>query len=319
MLKVSIIIPVYNVENYLKRCLNSVINQTYKNIELLLIDDGSTDRSGIICDEYNERYSFFVNVIHKTNGGLSDARNVGIKEATGDYIMFVDSDDFINEKMVEILVNCVNKTNANIVACDFEKVTSDNEILPIYNEKSKVISGRDLIKQIFTGEEKNISFISVCKLIEKKILIDNDIYFPVGRYYEDTFTTHKILLEASKVVVLKQKLYYYRTREGSITMSAYNRKKVKDAILADKEVIITFEKKSDYEMLVLAFKNYCRSQILYYRNIMKSGYNKNLLGKVYLSYKNIWKKYNKRCKLQLKYKIIYKLFIIFPDIICRIF
>lgn len=116
--KISIIVPVYNVEQYITRCIESITSQTYRNIEILLIDDGSTDNSGNICDEYQKKDSR-VMTFHKTNGGLSDARNYGIKHASGQYLCFVDSDDYISKHMVEILYNNLIKYSADISACGF--------------------------------------------------------------------------------------------------------------------------------------------------------------------------------------------------------
>lgn len=123
--KISIIVPIYKVEIYLRKCVDSIVNQTYKNIEILLIDDGSPDNCGIICDEYAKKDER-IKVIHKKNGGLSDARNYGIEASSGDYIMFVDSDDYISKDMCEILLKKALENNADIVSCNFKEIYIDN-------------------------------------------------------------------------------------------------------------------------------------------------------------------------------------------------
>ena len=122
---ISIIVPIYKVEIYLRKCIDSIVNQTYKNIEILLIDDGSPDNCGIICDEYAKKDER-IKVIHKENGGLSDARNYGIEASTGDYIIFIDSDDYVSESMCENLLICALENNADIVSCNFKEIYIDN-------------------------------------------------------------------------------------------------------------------------------------------------------------------------------------------------
>ena len=207
---ISVIIPIYNVEQYLDECLNSVINQTYKKIEIILVDDGSTDNSGNICDEYKKKDNR-IKVIHKANGGLSDARNVGIKLASGKYIQFIDSDDFIDNDMIEILYNLIKENDADISMCS-------NYILVGKKKKSdcsgkKYIYNRiEALKEILLDQK--VRSYAWNKLIKRELL--NNIEFPKGKVFEDILTIPKLFEISSKIIFLDVPKYYYRQREGSI-------------------------------------------------------------------------------------------------------
>lgn len=222
--KVSVIVPVFNVQKYLVRCINSLINQSLTNIEILLIDDGSTDNSGTICDEFAKKDNRII-VIHKENGGLSDARNVGLDNANGQYVGFVDSDDFIHKEMYSSLYNALICSDADIAEsgyCEFYSIKSlkaDVESNPTYSE-------------IYSREKAVISTIMdhkcrtyVWNKLYKKELWD-DIRFPYGKLFEDAFTTYKIINKISKLVRLDSKLYFYFQRENSIVSSNFSVKKL---------------------------------------------------------------------------------------------
>ena len=145
---ISIIIPLHNVEKYLNKCIQSVVNQTYENLDIILIDDGSTDRCPQICDEWAEK-DLRIRTIHKTYGGVADARNVGLSAANGEYIGFVDSDDYVENTMFEHLYKVLKETNADISICDFQKITENGEIIPIESDiKREVITGTDALEKI---------------------------------------------------------------------------------------------------------------------------------------------------------------------------
>lgn len=220
--KISIIVPVYNVELYINKCINTILNQTFKNFELILIDDGSTDNSGEICDEYLE-IDERVRVIHKENTGLSDARNVGINIAKGDYIGFVDSDDTINPKMYEILYNLCQEHNADISTClirtiDINKERRNNKE---YTNKVYIYSNKYAIKETYDG---GISGYSSCNKLYRSYLFE-DIKFPKGRIYEDASILYKLYMKSNKVVFIDKALYNYIHREGSITRSRFSKKR----------------------------------------------------------------------------------------------
>lgn len=204
---ISIVVPVYNVENYILKCLNSLIKQKYKQIEIILVDDGSTDESGKICDEFKEKDDR-IRVFHKKNGGLSSARNYGIKKAKGDIVAFVDSDDYVKDVFVLDLYRGMQASNADIVICGY-----NNE-----KPKNETISGKEATIRLLTKQE-NIDIISWNKLYKKKLFTDNNIFFPEGKKHEDTLTTYKLMSKAKKVTYIDESLYIYVERKGSITAS----------------------------------------------------------------------------------------------------
>ena len=208
---ISVIIPVYNVENYLEMAVNSVINQTYTNLEIILIDDGSTDNSGKICDEFAKKDNR-VKVIHQKNSGGSEARNVGIKNATGRYIGFVDSDDVISNKMYEFMYRAIIESNVRIAACDYVAFKNST---PNFDEnyKSEIISGDEAIKEILL--DRKVKNFTWNKLYDIELF--KNVEFIVGKKYEDLGSVFKLFLKVDSVVYLDNKLYGYRAREESIT------------------------------------------------------------------------------------------------------
>lgn len=210
---ISVIVPVYNVEKYLEKCIKSITNQTYHNLEIILVNDGSQDKSGKICDFWAQKDSR-IKVIHKENGGLSDARNVGIKIATGEYIGFVDSDDYINPNFYEILMTNMNRYKADISACSIRKF-SEEEVLDeslSLNEKVYTFITEEALSDLI---DENILNQTVWNKLYKREVI-NDIYFEFGKIHEDVFWTYQVFGNAKKVVYINQELYYYLQRSGSI-------------------------------------------------------------------------------------------------------
>lgn len=219
---ISVIIPVYNVEEYLHECLESVINQTYKNIEIILIDDGSTDSSGDICDEY-KHYDSRIEVIHKKNGGLSDARNAGLAICAGEYISFVDSDDTIEYNMLEILLRNALDNNAEISMCRCNKIVDNRKINYFGTGNISTYQGRNrIIDYLFFLHGTSIAVW--LKLYKKDNL---NLFFPVGKTNEDVFVVLDLVHEHSRLVIQDIGLYNYRLRLGSIT----HQKKYKRSIL----------------------------------------------------------------------------------------
>lgn len=210
--KISIIIPIYNVKLYLERCLNTIVNQTYSNLEIILVDDGSNDGSEKICDEWKQKDKR-IKVIHKTNGGLSSARNEGIKISTGDYIQFVDSDDFIDLSCVEILYNNLLKYKADISMCGII-MTND-----IYKKKMKWFENDQCLEKDkafrLLIENNILTSHAWNKLFKREIF--KEIIFPEGKLYEDIRIMHIIFSNINKVAITNQYLYYYFQRENSIT------------------------------------------------------------------------------------------------------
>lgn len=227
MVKLSIIVPIYNVEKYLDRCVSSILNQTFTDFELILVDDGSPDNCGKMCDEYAKQDSR-VKVIHKKNGGLSDARNYGIDIAKADYISFVDSDDYVAVDMYKILYDNLIQNDADVSTCGYYKCYKDKNI-PNFKECKEdvyILSPKEAIQGVL--EDKKIS-VEAWGKIYKTSLFDN-VRYPVGRLSEDAFTTPTILNKAKKVVATTQPLLYYSMREDGITGSDF---KIRDLDVID--------------------------------------------------------------------------------------
>lgn len=217
---VSIIIPIYNVEDYLRRCLESVVRQSYSAIEVLLIDDGSTDRSGMICEQWAKQDVRF-RVVHTENGGISQARNTGLSIATGKYVSFIDSDDFVAEDMLEKLYVALTENNADISICNFYRVDEygnlifdNDQYLPI---KTEVISGVDAITYMQFGKGGGCYDLPWNKLYKRSLF--SDVQFPLGKYCEDGFISHRLLGKCSRIACIQDVCYYYMQRNGSIMHS----------------------------------------------------------------------------------------------------
>lgn len=217
---ISVIVPIYKVENYLKKCINSIVNQTYNNIEIILVDDGSPDNCGIICDEYAKKDKR-VKVIHKKNGGLSDARNYGIEASTGDYIIFVDSDDYISKNMCEILIKNALKYDADIISCNYKEIYSDNNREKINKQSIKkeleIYNNLEVIYKYFFDYTIDINVVWN-KLYKRKIFFGNNcVRFPKGKLHEDDYTVCKLYYYANRIVIINDALYYYVRHCNSIT------------------------------------------------------------------------------------------------------
>lgn len=213
---ISVIIPVYNVEKYVGKCLDSIIHQTYTNLEIIVVDDGSTDASGKICEDYANKDSR-IKVIHQKNGGLSDARNTGIKNAHGQYVGFVDSDDWIEPETYESLYNNIVTYQAGISVCGAKKVHDESQNIKIQRPKILQYSQADYIKRFFKINSQSCEYYAWNKLYKRELL-DNTQY-PTNLTSEDVLGTYKAILRASTIVTTTQNYYHYRKNEKSITGS----------------------------------------------------------------------------------------------------
>lgn len=212
MAKISVIIPVYNVEKTLKRCVDSFLLQSFEDFELLLIDDGSTDKTGTICDEYALKDTR-IKVIHTANGGVSKARELGIKEATGDYSIHADGDDWVESAMLAEMYQEAVGNDADIVISDFYYEEAGKVVQRV--QKPTVLEGKSLVCDILTGKVHG----STCnKLVRQRLYRDFDIHFPVGiNYCEDALTMINLFLHVHHVVYLPKAYYHYICNSGSIT------------------------------------------------------------------------------------------------------
>jgi len=213
---ISIVIPVYNVEKYLDACMKSVLRQTYRNLEIILVDDGATDKSGQMCDRYAET-DLRVTVVHKENGGLSDARNKGISHAKGKYIMFIDSDDVVSLDFVEYLYKLLKGNSADIAICDPVHCYPDKEIVFERENRKKIMEAEDAIIEMLY--QKSFLVAAWGKIYKKEYF--DETTFPYGMLFEDSAVMYKIFDKAEKIVYGNAKLYGYMHRDGSITTQTF--------------------------------------------------------------------------------------------------
>ena len=224
---VSVIVPVYNVESYLDRCVRSIVGQTYQDLEIILVDDGSPDRCPAMCDVWAEKDSR-IKVIHKINGGLSDARNAGMEAATGEYIAFVDSDDCIAPEMIERLVSALARDGSDMAACAAEMVWEDETPSRLLTEKTNCVLDRFEAQKALL--EESLLKQPVWYKLYKRALI-RDIPFPAGKYHEDVFWSYRAVGNASRVSIIDYVGYFYTQRPGSIMGEGYSLKRL-DALEA---------------------------------------------------------------------------------------
>lgn len=307
---ISIIVPVYNVETYLEKCVNSIINQTYKNLEVILIDDGSTDSSGIICDEIARKDSR-IKVIHKKNFGVSAARNLGLDNANGEYIGFVDSDDWIEPNMYELLYREIEENNSDIAICD---VFLEKEFIEVH----KVISQN---KNIFNKDEifemllDNNGFNWLCNKLFKKDLFNDVRIDPRIHMGEDILCVCQCISKGSTFTYISEPLYHYLIREDSACNDKFNIKKVTN-IDAYKKILNIYSYNSPIN-LWKAINSYILSNILVSNWMISSGkYDRNLIKQINNNINNILKEKDKKITNNIKIKIL--LFKINPQLLYRI-
>ncbi|MGN0172215.1 MAG: glycosyltransferase family 2 protein [Acutalibacteraceae bacterium] len=226
MPKISVIVPVYKVEAYLSRCVDSILSQTFADFELWLVDDGSPDRCGELCDEYAQKDAR-VRVIHKQNGGLSDARNAALDVMTGEYVSFIDADDWVAPDFLESLLTAIERHHCPMAICNFVAVYDDGVQESMYRAATE--------ETVLEGEHifDTLPQPSACNKMYEAALF-RTVRYPVGRLYEDVFVYHDILEQLQKLVCTGKDSYFYFTRHDSIMHSAYTYRAVDivDAVYA---------------------------------------------------------------------------------------
>lgn len=261
---ITVVVPVYNVEDYLERCLESIGRQTYEKIEVILVNDGSIDRSGEICDKYAALKSNF-RVVHQPNGGLSAARNTGIDEANGEFISFVDSDDFIANNFIEHLYNIQKIYKADISICQHQKFYSEQSLVNRYDKEKddgilNITGGQALEDLLY---RKSFTTSAWGKLY--RIDLFDGIRFPLNRLFEDLSTTYKLLAKSKHVSISRCQLYFYFQRSKSIMHSSFSNEKL---ILLDiSKEILTFVKENEPGCINAAQSRYFVSCIQLFRLI----------------------------------------------------
>ena len=263
---VTVILPVYNVEKYLKKGIESVLSQTYENLEILLVDDGSTDSSGIICDAYavlDKR----VRVIHKENGGLASARNAGVLEAHGQYIAYVDSDDWVEPDFIERLLNACIEKSAEMSICRYRDVYDEKSVSHEEENFQMVWTGKDAVNHRILDEDKyRIGTTAFNKFYKRELVAD--MCFPEGKYYEDIVYGVQAMLRAKRVVYINKALYNYRcARPGSIMNQGFNFRVITDEmpLMSERNTIIRQAGLTDVADLI--DRNYCIRAMEIYREL----------------------------------------------------
>ncbi len=226
---VSVVAPVYNIRDYVRKCLESITRQSYENLEVIVVDDGSTDGSGEICDQF-AKMDARVRVVHQKNGGLSSARNAGLKKAKGEFVCFIDGDDYIRKDFILDLYNAARDNEAEIAICGFNKEIPRGEVL----------SGEEATVRLLI-EQENLEIVAWNKLYKKALFVENGIEYPEGEKHEDSLTTYKLLSLAKKVAYVPKSLYVYVERGGSIMDSVKIAPRLKMREKAAEEAIRFFK------------------------------------------------------------------------------
>ena len=270
---ISVIVPVYNVQAYIAECIESLIHQTYSNLEIILVDDGSTDGSDVVCDEYMHRDSR-VRVIHQENRGLSGARNTGLDNVNGGYLAFVDSDDLVLPDYMEVLYGLIKKYGADIAACAYVKGTArelqdyKDRVMKEDTAREVCMSSEKMLRQ-WHGKYKKWETIACNKLYDQKVWNGKIIQrFPEGRKHEDVLTSHIIVQSAEKVVLTTRYLYLYRVREGSIVgQIADSKEGIRQNLRAQRERMAFFRKQGYW-------RAYCNLVIGYLLHVVWFGWKR---------------------------------------------
>lgn len=288
---ISVIVPVYKVENYIDKCVRSLLMQTYKDYEVILVDDGSPDKCPLICDRYADENDC-VRTLHKTNGGLSDARNYGVAHAKGEFVTFVDSDDFVDIEYLETLYRLLKKNDCDIAVTGIETFLDNTPNIKNDNIKEFVYSKQEALEKMLY---QNTLDTSACAMLIPTEIV-RSFPFPVGKYHEDEFTTYKYYSSAERVAVTTKKQYFYLQRDGSI-MHVFGKSSMDELDAADNLVEYC---KQNYSNLVAAaeskkFSDYCQV-LLSNPNIKKEYpdvYNRIYL---YLKKKSMQILFDKKCR-----------------------
>ncbi len=276
---ITVVVPIYKVEQYIDRCIKSIVNQTYSNLEIILVDDGSPDKCPKMCDNWAKKDNR-IKVIHKENGGLSDARNAGIDIAKGEYITFIDSDDYIDDDYVEFLYNMIREDKTDLSICSHTVIYETGKIIKKETKVRDILSSEDVLYQILY--DCGIDLSAWAKLYSIKLF--KNVRYPKGRVFEDAATTYKLIDQCNKISVGSFSKYNYIIRKDSISNNKFSIKKM-DLITSTKEMTDYLRKK--YPNLDLA----CNRRLMYaylstLTQLAKSNVNDNENKKIMMDYIN---------------------------------
>jgi len=312
---ISIIVPVYNGEKFIEKCFNSILNQTYQNLEIIIINDGSKDKSAKICDKYAELDDRII-VVHQENIGLSSVRNKGLDMATGELIGFVDCDDSIHPRMYEILQKNLYEYNAGIAMCEVTKVYNSNidehikeSNLTINKQHIQCFKQKEAFKNLF-NKKNLITVVPWNKLYKKEIF--KNIRYPIGKINDDEFVIHHIIQATKKIIFTDAILYYYYHNEKSITNKQYSLQKL-DAIEAIKDRMLLFELQKYHNLLQKGSNTYLHLIIIHYYAVQKYlPIERETLKNLKEKFREEYKKYKN--VISGKNKLELKLFFIHPKV-----
>lgn len=307
---ISVVVPIYNVDKYLDRCVDSIIKQTYTNLEIILVDDGSSDNSPKMCDDWNSRDKR-IKVIHKENGGLSDARNAGMIIATGEIISFIDSDDWIEHEMFEKMLNRKQKDNSDIVSCGVKWVKEDGSIIRDVTSDNEIIDTTTAMKELINDNKLKQH---VWNKIYNRNLI-KDIPFEKGKYHEDVFWSYQIFGKAKRTSVIKESFYNYVQRSNSIMGEEYSAKRL-DALDAMKlrcEYIKRYFPEL-YDNALYVYIGSCHYQL---QSAIRTNQSKDIIEKI--KYRTYYRTTGHPTReLTMKQKFWYYMFTYIPMTTCRL-
>lgn len=285
---ITVIVPIYKAEKYLDRCVASIIRQTYQNLEIILVDDGSPDRCSEICDKWAIRDNR-VKVIHQHNSGVSEARNAGLNNANGRYIMMVDSDDYLYSGMIQILHKALTEHKADLSVCEFEKgcaATFDftyREEVPV-----EIINAEVALNRIYHDSEKALQYVAPWGKLYKKELFEG-IQYPKGKIFEDIYVTHQLLYRCRKIAVVPQKLIYYFQHTNSIMNKKFHVGKL-DYLEALKNRIAFYVEHGLTELSDIAYDEYIHSLIWEYSRARDLLANEEAMQDIVERYRTAYKK-----------------------------
>lgn len=297
---ISVIVPIYNAEKYLDRCIKSIINQSYKNLEIILVDDGSSDKCDEICDEWAKKDKR-IKVIHKKNSGVSDSRNAGLEIANGEYLSFVDSDDYVHKDFIKILYNLCIENNSDISVCEVCETNKDEDI------NNKIQKG--IVRNIFPKsvlEKKESLYFVVWNKLYKKSVFENVRYLK-GKIHEDVAITYKLIYYSKKITITNAKLYFYFNAPGSIMRREFSKERF-DILYGINDSYEFFMKNNEDKYAYFVLRDFLDNILQLYQQCSllkeeKSEMKKKLRRKYKETYKKVTSNSNTSISMKLKYTI----------------
>ena len=310
---ISVIIPVYNVEPYIRKCVDSVILQTYSRLEIILVDDGSPDTCGEICDDYALKDSR-VRVIHKDNGGLSDARNSGLDAAGGEYVLFLDSDDSLAPNCILKLFELLTAHNADIAICNYYAVKKGFSTLQSGRQGLHSFSGTEAMEELF-GSLRAQFTVSWCKLFKAELF--RKLRFPKGKIHEDNFTSYRLYHASKKIVYTDEPFLYHLKRPDSIIGSSFKLKNHLDKMQATEEMIAFLKERGFKKLESKALRMMFFHFFLLHQH--RDTFNDTFTDADFIHKHNMLKKDLRSSSQKSGFRIFYELYYIFPEIMTPVF